>query len=298
MVFLCPSPCLKVCFWREWLPSVRNVTIKRVFYPPSLAISQKGFRVGRLNYPMSIDPTSKNVLITGANRGIGKAILESFLAHGAAKVYAAVRNPATVAALTTQYGNRVIPVQADLSQPATIYAAAELAKDVDIVVNNAGVLKAASPFDDAVFESLDYEIEVNVKGLLHVARAFAPVLKARGGGVLVQLNSVASMLSFADFSSYCASKAAAYSFTVPIRNKLKEQGTHVLSVHPGPIATDMANDAGLGDIAEPVSLVSEGIIEALKAGKMHLFPDTFAKQVEAGFMPFATSFIEAEQTGG
>ena len=102
---------------------------------------------------------------------------------------------------------------------------------------------------------------MNVIGLTRVAQAFAPVLKANGGGAFAQLNSVASVKSFADFATYSASKAASYSITQALRDKLAEQQTHVISVHPGPIATDMANQAGLGEIAESPSLVADLMID-------------------------------------
>lgn len=242
---------------------------------------------------MSFSVQNKTALVTGANRGIGKAIVESLIAHGATKVYAAVRNIDSAKSLVDQHGGKVVPLHVDLEKPETITAAAKQAEDVQLVINNAGVLKNASPLADDAVEALNYEININVAGLIRVAQAFAPVLKANGGGAFVQLNSVASVKNFADFATYSASKAASYSITQGLREKLGEQGTHVLSVHPGPIATDMADSAGIGEIAEPVELVSEGIVEALQAGDFHLWPDSFAKQVGAAYQSFAENIVEA-----
>ncbi|CDN11304.1 hypothetical protein RintRC_1671 [Richelia intracellularis] len=97
----------------------------------------------------------------------------------------------------------------------------------------------------------------------NMAQAFAPVLKANGAGVFAQLNSVVSMKTFSNFGTYSASKAASYSITQALREILSEQGTIVLSVHPGAIATDMGDAAGLTAIAEPPTLVAEAIIKAL-----------------------------------
>src|SRR5262249_43812902 len=194
---------------------------------------------------MSFSVKDKVALVTGANRGIGKSIVETLLKNGAKKVYAAVRNPDSAADLVRKSGGRVVAVELDLAKPATITAAAKTAKDVQLGVSNAGVLKAASPLDTGAIAALQFEIDVNVFGLIHMAQAFAPVLAANGGGAFVQLNSVASLKSFADFATYSASKAAAYSITQGLREKLKPQGTLVVSVHPGPIATDMADAAGL-----------------------------------------------------
>jgi short-subunit dehydrogenase len=125
-----------------------------------------------------------------------------------------------------------------------------------------------------------------------MAQAFAPVLKANGGGVFAQINSVASMKSFSNSATYCASKAAAYSITQALRELLSEQGTFVLSVHPGPIATDMSDAAGLTETAEPPALVADGMIEALKAGDFHVFPDSMAKQIGGAYKSFAENVVE------
>lgn len=240
------------------------------------------------------DVKGKTVLITGANRGIGKAIVEAVFDNGASKVYAAVRKLESAEQLVEKYGDLLVPVTLDLETPETITAAAEIAKDVELVVNNAGVLYNSNPLADDAIESLGHEMNINVVGLIRMAQAFAPVLKQNGGGAFVQLNSVASLKCFADFATYSASKAAAYSITQGLRDVLAEQGTSVLSVHPGPIATDMADSAGFMEIAEPASLVAEGIVSALKKGDFHHFPDSMAQQVWSAYQGFAENVIEAE----
>lgn len=247
---------------------------------------------------MTYDIKNKIALVTGANRGIGKAIVDAFVAHGAAKVYAAVRSPDSARPLVEQYGDKIVPIPLDLVDPATIAAAARTAKDVQVVVNNAGVLKLSGPLEDGVIDSLDFQMKTNVHGLIHMAREFAPVLKSNGGGVFAQLNSLVSLKSFADFASYSASKAAAYSITQALREVLAPQRTLVISVHPGPIATDMGQEAGLGDVAEPPSLVADALIAAMKAGEFHVFPDSMARQMGGAYESFAKAIIEADLTEG
>lgn len=241
---------------------------------------------------MNYDIKDKTILVTGANRGIGKAIVESFIEHGATKVYAAVRQINSVSSLVEQYGKLVVPIQVDLGDPQSIFAAAETASDVQIVINNAGVFQAGTPLGENAIAALEFQMNINVYGLIYIAQAFAPVLKANGGGVFAQINSVASLKGFSDSATYCASKAAAYSITQSLRELLSKQDTLVLSVHPGPIATDMSDAAGMGEVAQPPALVAEGIIKAIKAGDFHVFPDSVAKQMGDAYQSFAENVVE------
>lgn len=241
---------------------------------------------------MSTSVQGKNVLITGANRGIGRAILVEALSRGAAKVYAAVRNLDSAAPLVAEFGDRVTPLVVDLEKPATISAAAHVANDVHIVINNAGVLRASNLLSPEAIESLEFEMKVNVYGLIHMAQDFAGVLKANGGGAFVQLNSVVSVKSFADVATYSASKAASYSITQALREVLGSQNTQVVSVHPGPILTDMAREAGFEEVAEPPSVVANAIFDALESGDFHVWPDSMAKQFGEQYATYANNVIE------
>ncbi len=247
---------------------------------------------------MSFEISGKIALVTGANRGIGKTIVETLLANGVSKVYGAVRNPASLAELVKVHGDRLVPVKLDLTNPATIEAAAVQAHDVELVINNAGVLQSSDLLSAQAIKDLEFELNANVFGLLRMAQAFAPVLKSNGGGALVQLNSVVSMKTFPEFTTYSASKAASYSITQGLRAALAEQGTLVVSVHPGPIATDMGDAAGLTDIAESPQLVADAILEALAHEKFHVFPDTLAKQIGSAYQSFGTNVVEANVSEG
>jgi len=242
---------------------------------------------------MSFQVEGKVALVTGANRGIGKAIVDGLVSHGAAKVYAAVRNLDTAAGHVKAHGDKIEPILIDLEKPETITAAAKKVTDVELVVNNAGVFQPVSPLDTGAIKSLQFQIDVNLYGLIRMAQAFAPVLKANGGGALVQLNSVASLKCFTESALYCASKAASYSITQALRELLAEQGTAVVSVFPGPIATDMADAAGMTEMAEPPSQVAEAIITALAAGHFRAYPDSMAKEFGEAYHSFASEIVDA-----
>ncbi len=238
---------------------------------------------------MSISVENSVALVTGANRGIGKAIVESLLNHGAKKVYLAVRSPESTTELAQRFGDKVVTLRADVGDDASVNALAEAAQDVQIVVHNAGVLEFAAPLDSHFREAFTHELEVNLYGLLRVAQAFTPIMERNGGGALVQLNSVASVVNFTPFTSYSASKAATYSITQGLKAQLAEKGIHVVSVHPGPIATDMGAKAGFE--GEDVSVVSEGIITALKQGDFFVFPDSMAQNVWSAYQAFAEAVV-------
>lgn len=241
---------------------------------------------------MSFLIKDKVALITGANRGIGKAIVESFIQHGAKKVYLAVRDPNSTAALTELYGDKVVTIALDVGNAESIQQAALLAQDVEVVVNNAGVLEVADPLADNVEAALQHEFDINVLGLIRVAKAFTPILAKQKSAAFVQLNSVASIKNFTPFTTYSASKAASYSVTQGLKDVFAPMGIQVLSVHPGPIKTDMGDKAGF-DIADSVESVSEGIVSALAAGEFHLFPDTVAQQFQGAYQGFSDAIITA-----
>lgn len=242
---------------------------------------------------MSNEINNKNVLVTGANRGIGRVILKEALDKGASKVYAAVRKLESGETLVAEFGERVVPVRVDLEDPQSIIDAAATASDVEIVVSNAGVATNTTALADNAIEQLEYELNVNTFGLIRMAQAFAPVLKSNGGGAFVQLNSAVSIKSFPQVATYSASKAASYSITQALKEDLAKQGTQVVSVHPGPIASDMSREAGFEEIADPPELVANAIFDALAQGTFHVFPDTMAKHFWEGYQSYAENVIEA-----
>jgi NAD(P)-dependent dehydrogenase (short-subunit alcohol dehydrogenase family) len=216
------------------------------------------------------------VFITGANRGLGLAFAKAVLAAGARKVYAAARDPSTV----TLPG--VVPVKLDVTNPQDVAAAAKLAADVDIVINNAGITGGTPLLDAADGEgNLRRIMETNLYGVYAVSAAFAPVLKKNGGGALVNMLSALSWISLGTSSAYSVTKAAAWSLTNSLRNELRAQGTQVLGIHAGYIDTDMVSHVDAPK-ASPADIAAR-TLEALERGDAEVLADDTARQVKAGF---------------
>lgn len=222
----------------------------------------------------------RNVLITGSNRGIGRALVDAVLERGAARVYASARSGSSLAAIAALRDGRVVPLELDITSPEQARRAAEEAKDVDLVINNAGVLAsfgvlAGSPAD------VQRDIETNFFGLLHLARAFTPVLAGRKDTALVSILSVASLANMPALGGYSASKAAAWSLTQALRAELGKQGVPVFAVFPGPVDTDMSR--GFDMPKTPAPAVARAVLDGVEASLLDIFPDAMSRDVGALF---------------
>jgi NAD(P)-dependent dehydrogenase (short-subunit alcohol dehydrogenase family) len=212
-------------------------------------------------------------LVTGANRGIGKAFADALLDRGAAKVYAAVRDVATV----TDAG--LWPVQLDVTDPDRVGAVARELGDVQLVVNNAGVLHIAVPLS-ATLEVARVELETNYLSLVSMTQAFAPVLERNGGGAFINVLSVFSWVATPLLTTYSASKAAAWSYTNAARIELRRQGTQVVAVHAGPVDTNMTAAVDLEKI--PPATVAAGALDALEADEPEAIVDEYSRAIKSG----------------
>jgi NAD(P)-dependent dehydrogenase (short-subunit alcohol dehydrogenase family) len=202
-------------------------------------------------------------LVTGANRGIGRAFARELLARGVAKVYAGARDPGTVV------DPRVTPVRLDVTDPEQIAAAADRYGDVDLLINNAGVFHPGPLLGAPSIQDAREEMETNLFGTLSMTRAFAPILGRNGGGAVVNALSVLSFINYAPWGSYSASKAAAWSMTNSVRDELAEQGTLVTAVHSALVDTDMTKGLELPKVSPEayvtaaLDAVAQGQIEAI-----------------------------------
>jgi NAD(P)-dependent dehydrogenase (short-subunit alcohol dehydrogenase family) len=176
-------------------------------------------------------------LVTGANRGLGRALVQALLAAGAKKVYAGARDPATVNIPGAH------PLRLDVTSPADVAAAAKACQDVNLVINNAGIIHNAPIITGDATDNVRAEMDTNFFGTLRMSNAFAPILKKNHGGALVNILSALSWISLPGTGLYSASKAAAWALTNALRTELREQGTLVVGLHVGYMDTDMAAHA-------------------------------------------------------
>ena len=234
---------------------------------------------------MSFSIAGKTALVTGANRGIGEAIVNALVAAGAQKVYAAARNSADVAPLMKRHGKRVVALQLDVTNAAHIRAAVIAAPDVQLLVNNAGVaaMVGGGAFTDPQWIAAGrQEMDVNYFGTFVVTQAFAPVLERNGGGAIANLASIASLVNFPMLLAYSASKAAIHSLTQAARMMLGAQGTQVFGIYPGPIDTQMAEKLEM-DKTSPADC-ARAIVEGIEAGVEEIFPDVMSQEMGKAYL--------------
>lgn len=233
---------------------------------------------------MAIQIADTVALVSGANRGIGRALVDALLERGAAKVYATARRPEALADLAARFGDRVVLLTLDVTNSGDIRAVAARATDVRLLINNAGVLaKLGGDFADAAWiQAARDEFEVNVLGAWSLTQALTPILQQTPGATVANISSVAGLAALASAASYSASKAALRSLTQATRAALGPHGVNVAGVYPGPIDTDMARPFEMAK-ASP-SAAAHAILDGIEAGDEDIFPDATARQLGALFM--------------
>jgi len=228
--------------------------------------------------------TVKNntILVTGANRGIGNALVEEALKRGAKRVYAATRSP------FQHPDKRVTPLTLDVTDSAQIQRATNEIGALDILINNAGI----AIYDDlSNSDVIKQHLDVNLFGMFNVTRAFLPHLRNSKGAVVNNLSLVA-LAPVPVISAYSISKAAAFNMTQALRAMLAHQGVSVHGVVLGPIDTDM--NRGFDIPKAPPAIAAEGIFNGLENGEEEIFPDPASKGIEEGWRQGVAKVLERQ----
>jgi NAD(P)-dependent dehydrogenase (short-subunit alcohol dehydrogenase family) len=227
----------------------------------------------------------KTILITGANRGIGRALVEEALRRGAKRVYAGTRGPIDFA------DERVVPVALDVTNDAQIEQAVRAVGGLDVLINNSGI----APYDDLSNPSvIEKTLAVNFFGMYKVSSAFLPLL-VRAKGALVNNLSVMALAPLPLTPSYAISKAAALSMTQSLRALLAGRGVTVHGVFLGPVDTDMTRGFEIPK-ASPES-VAEGIFDGLEGSEEDIFPDAMSRSIADGWRNGVAKAIERQYAG-
>jgi NAD(P)-dependent dehydrogenase (short-subunit alcohol dehydrogenase family) len=213
-------------------------------------------------------------LVTGANRGIGRAFARALVERGARTVYGAARDPASV----TDPG--VTPIRLDITDAAQVAVAANRARDVNLLINNAGSNRGGAPFDSSAVDAIKADFDTNVVGTLSVTRAFAPVLAANGGGAMLNVLSAVSWFAIPRGAGYCASKAALWSLTNSLRLELRGQGTQVVGLHVAFVDTDMTARLDVAK-SRPEEVVAAAL-DGIEAGLHEVLADDTSRRIKQG----------------
>jgi NAD(P)-dependent dehydrogenase (short-subunit alcohol dehydrogenase family) len=228
---------------------------------------------------------NKTVLITGANRGIGRALVNEALRRGAKRVYAGTRGALTIP------DERVTPLTLDVTNASHIQRAAEKLDTLDVLINNAGI----ALYDDLSNpESLEQQLAVNLFGPFNVTRAFLPLLK-RSKGAIVNNVSLAALAALPVVPGYSISKAAAFNMTQSLRALLAADGVTVHAVIIGPTDTDMTR--GFEIPKSSVETTAQGIFDGFEKGEEDIFPDPAAQSIAEGWRNGAVKAMERQFAG-
>jgi NAD(P)-dependent dehydrogenase (short-subunit alcohol dehydrogenase family) len=217
-----------------------------------------------------MDITASTAVVTGANRGLGRALVDALLERGAARIYAGARDLHSI-----RTDERITPVVLDVTDRAAIARLAAIATDTDLLINNAGTAAFAAALD-ADPDGLAREFAVNFTGLSDMIRAFTPIL-VQNQGALVNVLTLLAYAPAPPMAGYSASKAAAHSLTLSVRPALTRAGVSVHGVYPGGIDTDML--AGVDAPKAAPRAVADAILDGLAAGRQDIYPDPTSAQM-------------------
>ncbi|SCF19719.1 SDR family oxidoreductase [Micromonospora chokoriensis] len=217
--------------------------------------------------------SGSTALVTGANRGLGRHLAAELVARGAT-VYAGARNPDTVDL------PGVTPVRLDITDPASVAAAAERAGDVNLLINNAGI-DTRTDLLDGDLDLIRLELETHYLGTLSTVRAFAPAIAGNGGGTILNVLSVLSWVNFPMHAAYGAAKSAEWAMTNALRLQLAERNIRVAGLHVGYLDTDMA--AHITSPKSDPAVVARLTVDGIEADAYEIVADDVSRRVQAGF---------------
>jgi NAD(P)-dependent dehydrogenase (short-subunit alcohol dehydrogenase family) len=216
------------------------------------------------------------VLVTGANRGLGRALVSASLDAGARRVYAAARQPKQLDGLVASGRGKIVPLELDITSGASLEAAAARATDVTVLMNNAGVLAAYGILKSSPAE-LAADFATNFFGTLAATKAFLPALERAGHAAVVNVLSVVSFANIPALGGYSAAKAASFSATQALRADLAKRNIAVHGVFPGPIDTDMVRSVEMPKTSPEA--VARAIIDGVEQGLEEILPDPASRQM-------------------
>ena len=222
------------------------------------------------------------VLVTGANGGLGQVFVQQLLDAKVSKIYAAGRKLASLEKVVAMDSSRIVPVQIDVTKEDEVNAAAQQCSDLTVLVNNAGVSRDTSVLQAPSLDNARLEMNTNYFGTMAMCRAFAPVLKANGGGAIVNLVSFLAKVNLPFIGTYCASKAAELSLTQCVRAELAAQGTLVVAVMPATIDTKMADFYPPPKVAP--SEVVRATLEAIASETEDIYPGEQANELSKNIL--------------
>jgi len=221
-------------------------------------------------------------LVSGANRGIGKAITEELLSKGIKKVYAGARKLESLTTLKEKYGNRLEPLQLDVTNQESVDSAAKVASDATMLINNAGTMAHGGFNSENMLESINQNMEVNVLGVARLTQAVLPNIENKPNATIATVSSVVGLGSMPMMNGYCISKAAVHSMIQGLRGELQESNVLVAGIYPGPIDTDMAKGFEGIELDKPENL-AKNVVIALEKGDEDIFPDVMSEQVKQAY---------------
>lgn len=219
--------------------------------------------------------SDSTVIVTGANRGIGKALVEKLIEHGAKKIYATARDISKLEHFAGKHRGIVIPVKLDLHDSKSIDALIATVGDTNLLINNAGALEFGSQLS-ASEDSISKDMETNYFGTIRVLKAVVPIIERNGGGAIANVLSIVALAPMPGIGGYSASKAAAHSLTQTLRAELATKKITVHGVYPGPVDTDMTKEFPI-EKTSPAH-VAEEILKGIETGEINIMPDPVSTQ--------------------